>query len=220
MPFFPTTHFPRHHLAQSLGAACIALLWLGFAWLMLLSLCCSASLDFAWLGSLGFTQLSFARLSCRSARSARVALLSLASWLAARITGSRHSACVGSHQLWLALLGSRREPSVTRLRLTCVAGWLASSLACLAGIVPGLLRWRRWLSRWRSLQLSSLGTLLGLASLRLASRRWLALLACCSRRWLPSLGLHQRQLTSHRLARVALVMFFSVKLTNSTIRNL
>jgi len=200
MPFFPTTHFPRHHLAQSLGAACIALLWLGFAWLMLLSLCCSASLDFAWLGSLGFTQLSFARLSCRSARSARVALLSLASWLAARITGSRHSACVGSHQLWLALLGSRREPSVTRLRLTCVAGWLASSLACFAGIAGSLAGARA--------QLSLLSTLLGLASLCLASRHWLALLACCSRSWLPPLGLCQRQLTSHRLARVALLMFF------------
>ena len=178
MPFFPTTYFPRHHLAQSLGAACIARLWLGFAWLMLLSLCRSASLGFAWLGSLGFTQLSFARLASALARVAR---------LASR--AKRHSAS----------LDLRR--------------WLAR-------VVPGLLRWRRWLSRWRLLQLSSLGTLLGLASLRLASRRWLALLACCLRRWLPSLGLRQRQLTSHCLARVALLMFFSVRLTNSTIRNL
>jgi hypothetical protein len=203
MPFSPTTHFPRHHLAQSLGAACIARLWLGFAWLMLLSLCCSASLGFAWLGSLGFTQLSFARLSrrsARSARSARIASLSLASWLAAHITGSHHSACVGSRQLWLALLGSRHEPSVTRLRLTCVAGWLTSSLACFAGVAGSLTGARA--------QLSSLGTLLGLTSFRSASHRWLALLACCSHRWLPLLGLCQHQLTSHRLARDALLAFF------------
>ena len=196
MPFFPTTHFPRHHLAQSLGAACIARLWLSFAWLMLLSLCHSASLGFAWLGSLGFTQLSFARLAALGSR---------------RFAQPRILARCSHH--WLPSLSLRRLASA----LACVAR-LASRAKChsasldlrrwLARVVPGLLRWRRWLSRWRSLQLSSLGTLLGLASLRLASRRWLALLACCSRRWLPSLGLCQCQLTSHRLACVALLAFF------------
>ena len=198
MPFFPTTYFPRHHLAQSLGAACIARLWLGFAWLMLLSMCCSASLGFAWLGSLGFTQLSFARLASLGSLLC-IASLSLASWLAARITGSRHSAWVGSRQLWLALLGSRREPSVTRLRLTCVAGWLASSLACFAGVAGSLAGAR--FSSHRSALCSALrhfawprvaGSRCWLAARVAGSRRsacvsvsspriaWLALLCSCS----------------------------------------
>jgi len=170
----------------------------------LLGSCCSACVARFHLASLGLGHLallSSASLGSRcSARSDCVASLSLASWLAARITRSRHSACVGLRQLWLALLGSRHEPSVTWLRLTCVAGWLASSLACFAGVAGSLAGARA--------QLSSLGTLLGLESLRSASRRWLALLACCSHRWLPSLGLRQRQLTSHRLACVALLTFF------------
>ena len=211
MPFFPTTHFPRHHLAQSLGAACIARLWLGFAWLMLLSLCRSASLGFAWLGSLGFTQLSFARLASLGSlglrRFAQPRILARCShhWLPS--LSLRRLASALARIAWLASRAKRHSASLDLRR------WLAR-------VVPGLLRWRRWLSRWRSLQLSSLGTLLGLASLCLASRHWLALLACCSRRWLPSLGLRQRQLTSHRLTRVALLMFFSVRLTNSTICNL
>ena len=211
MPFFPTTYFPRHHLAQSLGAACIARLWLGFAWLMLLSLCRSASLGFAWLGSLGFTQLSFARLA------------SLGSLGLRRFAQPRILARCSHH--WLPSLSLRRLASALArvARLASRAKRHSASLDLrrwLARVVPGLLRSRRWLSCWRLLQLSSLGTLLGLASLRLASRRWLALLACCSHRWLPSLGLCQRQLISHRLARVALLMFFSVRLTNSTICNL
>ena len=117
----------------------LALLGFGSA---LLGSCCSACVARLHLASLGLGHsalLSSASLgSRRSARSACVASLSLASWLAARITGSRHSACVGLRQLWLALLGSRREPSVTRLRVTCIAGWLASSLACFAGVAGSL----------------------------------------------------------------------------------
>ena len=199
MPFSQPPIFPD--ITSLSCSEQLALLGFGSA---LLGSCCSACVARLHLASLGLGHsalVSSASLgSCRSARSARVALLSLASWLAPRITGSRHSACVGSRQLWLALLGSRREPSVTRLRLTCVAGSLASSLACFAGVAGSLAGARA--------QLSSLGTLLGLVSLRSALRRWLALLACCSRRWLPSLGLCQRQLTSHRLARFALLAFF------------
>ena len=161
-----------------------------------------ASLGFAWLGSLGFTQLSFARLLRRSARSARVASLSLASWLAARITGSHHSACVGSRQLWLALLGLRCEPSVTRLRLTCVAGWLALSLSCFAGVAGSL--------AGACAQLSSLDTLLGLASLARVAGLLLASLAPVAQ--LVSVSAHLALLGSRCFARV-----LSVRLTNSTI---
>ena len=136
MPFFPTTHFPRHHLAQSLGAACIAWLWLGFAW-MLLSLCCSASFGFAWLGSLGFTQLSFAWLtllgsldslgSCRLARSVRVASLSLS---LRKLTSALAR---------VARLALRAKRHSALLDLCC---WLAR-------VVSGLLRWHCWLSHWR-----------------------------------------------------------------------
>jgi len=132
MPFFPTTHFPRHHLAQSLGAACIAQLWL----LVSLSLRRSASLGFA---RLHLVSLSSASLS--SHRSACVASLSLASWLAARITGSRHSACVGSHQLML--LGSHCSARVAS-QASLGFAWLAS----LAGLSC------RWLALLASLALS------------------------------------------------------------------
>jgi len=212
MPFSPTTHFPRHHLAQSLGAACIARLWLGFAWLMLLSLCCSASLGFAWLGSLGFTQLSFAWLA------------SLGSLGLRRFAQPRILARCLHH--WLPSLSLRRLASALArvARLASRATRHSASLDLrrwLARVVPSLLRWCRWLSRWHLLRLSSLGTLLGLASICSASRRWLTLLACCSSRWLPSLGLHQRQLTSHRLAgSCCFAHVLSVRLTNSTIRNL
>ena len=189
MPSFPRS-FARSSLhCTALARLCLAhvaqLVLLGFTWLRL-----------AWVTRLYSAQL----------RSACVALLSLASWLAACIL-----ACCSHH--WLPSLSLRRLASalarVARLASRAKCHWASLDLRrWLARVVPGLLRWRRWLSRWRSLQLSSLGTLLGLASLRSALRRWLALLACCSRCWLPLLGLRQRQLTSHRLACIALLMFF------------
>ena len=169
----------------------------------LLGSCCSACVARLHLASLGLGHsalLSSASLGSRhSAHSACVASLSLASWLAARITSSRHSACVGSRQLWLALLGSRREPSVTRLRLTCVAGWHASSLACFAGVAGSLAGAR--FSSHRSALCSALrhfawprvaGSRCWLAARGAGSRRsacvnvsspriaWLALLCSCS----------------------------------------
>ena len=138
MPFFPTTYFPRHHLAQSLGAACIARLWLGFAWLMLLSLCRSASLGFAWLGSLGFTQLSFARLA------------SLGSLGLRRFAQPRILARCSHH--WLPSLSLRRLASALArvARLASRAKRHSASLDLrrwLARVFPGLLRWRRpWLA--------------------------------------------------------------------------
>ncbi len=122
MPFFPTTHFLRHHLAQLLRAACIACL-------------CH------WLPSLSLRRLASARV----------------------VTGSRR--------------------------------WLAR-------VVAGLLRWRRWLSRWCSSS-ALIARSFGLVSLRSALRPWLALLARCSRCWLPLLGLHQ--LTSAPIAWLALL---------------
>jgi len=80
---------------------------------------------------------------------------------------------------------------VAQLCLAHVAGWLASLLACFAGIAGSL--------AGAHAQLSSLGASLGLVSLRSALRPWLALLARCLRRWLPSLGLHQ--LTSAPIVR-------------------
>ena len=211
MPFFPTTYFPRHHLAQSLGAACIARLWLGFAWLMLLSLCRSASLGFAWLGSLGFTQLSFARLA------------SLGSLGLRRFAQPRILARCSHH--WLPSLSLRRLASA----LARVA-WLASRAKrhsasldlrhWLARVVPGLLRWRRWLSRWRSRSAliarhfarPRVASLV-LASLARVAGLLIASLAPVAR--LVSASAHLASLGSHCFARV-----LSVRLTNSTIRNL
>ena len=142
MPFFPTTHFPRHHLAQSLGAACIARLWLGFAWLVSLSLCRLASLGFARLGSLGFTQLSSAHLASLGLRRlAQPRILAPCShhWLAACITGSHHSGRVCSRCLArVARLASRAK---RHLALLDLRRWLAR-------VVAGLLHWRCSLSRW------------------------------------------------------------------------
>ena len=164
-----------------LRAACIARLRLGFAWHVSLSLRRSASLGFARLWSLGFIQLSFAQLALLSSRCfAQPCILACCShhWLPSLSLGRLASARV----TWLALLGSRREPSVTRLCLTCVAGWLASLLACFAGITGSL--------AGADVQLSLLGTLLGLASLCSASHRWLAFLACCLHCCFPLLGWH------------------------------
>jgi len=157
MPFFPTTHFHRHHLAQSLGAACIARLWLGVAWLMLLSLCRSASLGFAWLGSLGFTQLSLARLA------------SLGSLGSRRFAQPRILARCSHH--WLLSLSLHR-PASALARVARLASRAKRHSALLdlcrwlARVVPGLLRWRHWLSL--ALALSSHCSALCLASRRFA----------------------------------------------------
>jgi hypothetical protein len=211
MPFFPTAHFPRHHLAQLLGAACIARLWLGFAWLMLLSLCRSASLGFAWLGSLGFTQLSFARL-------ALLGLLGLRRFAQPRILAR----C--SHH-WLPSLSLRRLASALArvARLASRAKRHSASLDLrrwLARIIPGLLSWSCWLSCWclRSALIAlhfarprvaslSLTSLARVAGLLLASLAPVARLASASAH-LALLGLH------------CFAHVLSVKLTNRTIRNL
>jgi len=172
MPFFPTTHFPRHHLAPLLRAACIA--WLCH-WLPSLSLCRLASARVvagsrrsALLGSRRWLARVVAGLlrwhcwlsrwcSCsaliarRFARP-RVASLGLASL--ARVAGSLlaslapfswlASAHISSHR---TLLCSHCEPSVTWLRSTCVAGSHRSALfgshRWLARAIAGLRCWRR-----------------------------------------------------------------------------
>jgi hypothetical protein len=133
MPFFPTTHFPRHHLAQLLRVACIA--WL-----------CH------WLPSLSLRRLASAGV----------------------VAGWRRS----------ALLGSRR--------------WLAH-------VVPGLLRWRRWISRWCSHSALIARrfarprvALLGLALLARVAGLLLTLLA-------PFARLASAHVSSHCLARIALL---------------
>ena len=198
MPFFPTTYFPRHHLAQSLGAACIARLWLGFAWLMLLSLCRSASLGFAWLGSLGFTQLSFARLA------------SLGSLGLRRFAQPRILARCSHH--WLPSLSLRRLASALArvARLASRAKRHSASLDLrrwLARVVPGLLRWRCWLSHWRSRSALSARHFarphvvsLGLASLARVAGLLLALLAPVAR--LASASAHLALLGSRCFAHV------------------
>jgi len=214
MPFFPTTQFPGHHLAQSLGAACIARLWLGFAWLMLLSMCCSASLGFTWLGSLGFTRLSFARLA---------SLGSLGS-LGSHRSAQPHILARCSHH-WLPSLSLRRLASALArvARLASRAKRHSASLDLrrwLACIVPGLLRWHCWLSRWRSRSAliarhfarPRVASLV-LASLARVAGLLLASLAPVAR--LVSASAHLASLGSHCFARV-----LSVRLTNSTIRNL
>ena len=113
----------------------LALLGFGSALLgSLLSLCRSASLGFAWLGSLGFTQLSLARLAL------------LGSLGSHRFAQPRILARCSHH--WLPSHSLRRLASA----LACIA-WLASRakrhLASLdlhrwlAWVVPGLLRLHR-----------------------------------------------------------------------------
>jgi len=176
---------------------------------MLLSLCRSASLGFAWLGSLGFTQLSFARL------------VSLGSLGSRRFAQPRILARCSHH--WLLSLSLRRLASALArvARLASRAKCHSASLDLrrwLARVVPGLLRWRRWISRWRSCSALIARhfarprvTSLSLASLARVAGLLLMSLAPVAR--LVSASAHLASFGSLCFARV-----LSVRLTNSTIR--